>query len=131
MSSSVGLEPAIPGLEAGCSTNLATESLVMSMILKVLFMFISMIFGRPARKGCFLYGKIVAHSQVSMDKAIYGQNGMGVLTAYSKRDPTGQPLSSPVIVPKGRASVQLCWSSHKESTFLDSSSLGALVTKTW
>ena len=74
MSSSVGLEPAIPGLEVGCSTNLATESL-----LKVLFMFINMIFGRPARKGCFLYGKIIAYSQVSMDKAIYGQNGMGVL----------------------------------------------------
>ena len=54
--------------------------LIQVVILKLLFMFISVIFERLARKGRSSFGKIIAHSEVSMIESIYGQNGKVVLS---------------------------------------------------
>ena len=54
--------------------------LIQTMILKLLFMFISVIFERLARKGRSSFGKIITHSEVSMNESIYGQNGKVVLS---------------------------------------------------
>ena len=43
-------------------------------------MFISVIFERLARKGRSSFGKIITHSEVSMNESIYGQNGKVVLS---------------------------------------------------
>ena len=47
--------------------------LIQVVILKLLFMFISVIFERLARKGRSSYGKIITHSEaeVSMNESIY------------------------------------------------------------
>ena len=43
-------------------------------------MFISVIFERLARKDRSSFGKIITHSEVSMNESIYGQNGKVVLS---------------------------------------------------
>ena len=54
--------------------------LIQIVILKLLFMFISVIFERLARKGRSSFGKVITHSEVSMNESIYGQNGKVVLS---------------------------------------------------
>ena len=54
--------------------------LIQIVILKLLFIFISVIFERLARKGRSSFGKIITHSEVSMIESIYGQNGKVVLS---------------------------------------------------
>ena len=61
--------------------------LIQVVILKLLFMFISVIFERLARKDWSSYGKIITHAEVSMIESIYGQNGKVVLS------PSGTLLS--------------------------------------
>ena len=59
--------------------------LIQTMILKLLFMFISVIFERLARKGRSSFGKIHTHSKVSMIESIYVQNGKVELSGTLKR----------------------------------------------
>ena len=54
--------------------------LLQTMILQLLFIFVSVIFERLARKGRSSFGKIITHSEVSMIESIYGQNGKVVLS---------------------------------------------------
>ena len=77
-SPSVGLELANPGLVALPMS--PQNRLIQTMILKLLFIFISVIFERLACKGRSSYGKIITHSEVSMNESIYGQNGKVVLS---------------------------------------------------
>ena len=53
--------------------------MIQIMILKLLFMFIRVIFERLAGKGRTKYGKIITHLDLSGTKSFYGKSGSVLL----------------------------------------------------